>query len=493
MLCENGNPIRTLSFGWDAHDKSKGFDFGRDSHDNSTGYAHDIDKPTEFDSDSEMKTGLKYLILSRTIDAPRITADEINDRSKGDAISKGLALFQTTWFIVQCFARWSAHISVTELEIITLAFAMLNGIAYVLWWNKPQNVGFPVYLEKRASSFRLVSPGNIGEHQSPLPAEESQNISRKFESTLLTGKEITPLTVPTTIETPARAHLEFRRISTDSGTMHGAQYIEGNGYLDPRKVNQKDTTYDQAETAFCDDPFPDLPLLVKFRNSARHTPIAYQNLTSEDTLVYAVSRPRQRLTTKWTLFSNNIRALLSTSAKFIFAAFRRLRKIYGSPQYQSEKLGVLRVPMFHAESEIVRGRVEHARIVYLSTVCVLFGCAHLIPSFFLYVPSRTEMWLWRIAAGVITTQPAVHLLCFFVYEALLIFYKKRREMLEAWGPILLRVGEISGVIVNVVVIHGAPFYIIARITLITLSFLSLRNLPDDAFFTIDWVSSIPHL
>ncbi len=38
-----------------------------------------------------------------------------------------------------------------------------------------------------------------------------------------------------------------------------------------------------------------------------------------------------------------------------------------------------------------------------------------------------------------------------------------------------------------------PLYIIARVALIVLAFLSLRDLPKTALDAIDWISSIPHL
>ena len=94
------------------------------------------------------KLQLIYNIEEGIISPPRITEEDIQDRSKGDIISKTIIILQTTWFIVQCIARWSQHLSVTELEIVTLGFAMLNGITYALWWNKPQNVGRPVFLER---------------------------------------------------------------------------------------------------------------------------------------------------------------------------------------------------------------------------------------------------------------------------------------------------------------------------------------------------------
>ncbi len=38
-----------------------------------------------------------------------------------------------------------------------------------------------------------------------------------------------------------------------------------------------------------------------------------------------------------------------------------------------------------------------------------------------------------------------------------------------------------------------PVYVAARLALIVLSFLSLRDLPENTLRTIDWISSIPHL
>ncbi|KAF9473621.1 hypothetical protein BDN70DRAFT_964169, partial [Pholiota conissans] len=93
------------------------------------------------------KLQLIHNIKEGVISPPRITEEDIQDRSKGNIISKTIIILQTTWFIVQCIARWSQHLPVTELEVVTLGFAMLNGITYILWWNKPQNVGRPVFLE----------------------------------------------------------------------------------------------------------------------------------------------------------------------------------------------------------------------------------------------------------------------------------------------------------------------------------------------------------
>jgi hypothetical protein len=87
-----------------------------------------------------------------------ITRKEILDRSKGDALTKGLVLFQTSWFILQIIARAIKHLPITELEIATLAFAALNGATYALWWHKPLDVECPIIV---ADLPQLVDAGVV--------------------------------------------------------------------------------------------------------------------------------------------------------------------------------------------------------------------------------------------------------------------------------------------------------------------------------------------
>ena len=99
------------------------------------------------------------LAQTEEIEWPTVTVKEIQDRSKADIFSKGIVLLQTTWFIVQCVSRFATKLAVTELEVVTLAFAVLNGITYWLWWDKPSDVrcAVPVYLKSAESSNLKVS------------------------------------------------------------------------------------------------------------------------------------------------------------------------------------------------------------------------------------------------------------------------------------------------------------------------------------------------
>ncbi|KAJ7722096.1 hypothetical protein B0H16DRAFT_1601105 [Mycena metata] len=87
----------------------------------------------------EAPLGAQYVADIQSIDTTTIM-----DRSKGDALSKGVALIQSLWFIIQCLARASQQLPIIELEFATLAFAVVNIFIWLLWWHKPLDVQCPI-------------------------------------------------------------------------------------------------------------------------------------------------------------------------------------------------------------------------------------------------------------------------------------------------------------------------------------------------------------
>ncbi|KAG1725833.1 hypothetical protein EDB19DRAFT_1897711 [Suillus lakei] len=96
------------------------------------------------------------LIRNGCVDAPSLTAKRINDKSKGNVISKGLIMLQVAWFVLQLITRAIYHLETTQLEAGTLAFAILNFLTYAVWWNKPLDVQcpHPVYWKSTESTPR---------------------------------------------------------------------------------------------------------------------------------------------------------------------------------------------------------------------------------------------------------------------------------------------------------------------------------------------------
>ncbi|KAJ7247087.1 hypothetical protein C8J57DRAFT_1674670 [Mycena rebaudengoi] len=107
----------------------------------------------------------EYLAAIRAVDV-----GDINDKSKGDALSKGVAFAQGAWFMTQCFARVAQNLPITELEIATLAFAVVNVFIWLLWWNKPLDVQRPI----------MVIPLNDRHLMSPLGYSEEASGRRRI-------------------------------------------------------------------------------------------------------------------------------------------------------------------------------------------------------------------------------------------------------------------------------------------------------------------------
>ncbi|KAF7984870.1 hypothetical protein HWV62_10847 [Athelia sp. TMB] len=72
------------------------------------------------------------------------TSDELANQSKGDALSKGVAMLQTLWFVMQCIARRIEYLPVTSLEVMTLAYTVITVAMYIVWWDKPLNISCAV-------------------------------------------------------------------------------------------------------------------------------------------------------------------------------------------------------------------------------------------------------------------------------------------------------------------------------------------------------------
>ena len=51
---------------------------------------------------------------------------------------------------MQCIARGIENLPVTHLEIITLAYAAMNFVIYIFWWNKPLSVNRPVRVFRKS-------------------------------------------------------------------------------------------------------------------------------------------------------------------------------------------------------------------------------------------------------------------------------------------------------------------------------------------------------
>ena len=81
------------------------------------------------------------------LDQLSLSRKEILDKSKGDALTKSLAVLQIMYFVLSIIARKSRGISSSQLEVLTLAFATLAVITYLVLWNKPKGIEVPTTID----------------------------------------------------------------------------------------------------------------------------------------------------------------------------------------------------------------------------------------------------------------------------------------------------------------------------------------------------------
>jgi len=95
---------------------------------------------------------------------PTITEEEIKDKSKGDGLTKTIAIFQLLWFSVQLIGRLVKGWAATELEVLTFATCIMTVIIYFFWWNKPLDVHCQTVLNP-------IPDEAVGGNDSVLPEE----------------------------------------------------------------------------------------------------------------------------------------------------------------------------------------------------------------------------------------------------------------------------------------------------------------------------------
>jgi len=78
---------------------------------------------------------------------PDITEDEITDRSRADILVQLLALLQVTWMATQLLVRAILHKPSSQLELMTLSFAICAFAIYLILIKHPKAIRAPVYID----------------------------------------------------------------------------------------------------------------------------------------------------------------------------------------------------------------------------------------------------------------------------------------------------------------------------------------------------------
>ncbi|KLU89660.1 hypothetical protein MAPG_08631 [Magnaporthiopsis poae ATCC 64411] len=98
---------------------------------------------------------------------PRLQPEELEDRNKGDAVVKLIAIIQVCWMGTQLLTRVARGLPVTTLEISTVAFVTSSLVIYLLQLSSIQDPAVPV----RLVATRLPTSDEFGSHLEKMSHE----------------------------------------------------------------------------------------------------------------------------------------------------------------------------------------------------------------------------------------------------------------------------------------------------------------------------------
>ncbi|KDQ49501.1 hypothetical protein JAAARDRAFT_165572 [Jaapia argillacea MUCL 33604] len=346
---------------------------------------------------------------------PQITEVEVQDKSKRDTLSKALIMVQTAWFILQCISRPFAHLPITEIEIVTLAFTVLNLATYAMWWSKPADVRCPYHVRQNPKP-KIASSGD-----NEVLGEDRRDNGLKGEDHGLKG--------------------EGNGLKREGVGLRG-EGASSNGYPEGRLEevdSEKGGDDDQHDDGF-------LGAVGRIFSEMRRWWIA------EIWIAVKYDSPFQRI------FSLPLVAIVRIISPFAAMA--------GDGQSVTKDQN--RIPTFYA------GHLTGSEVTQLflisSFIATVFGAIHCL-AWHVQVPSPTHLLLWRVSSLTITLVPVLEVVAFQAPDS--------SNFLMMLAGLLMILGSIA--------------YIVARITLLVLAFMSLRSIPPGAYETVVWTTFIPHL
>ncbi|KAF9539471.1 hypothetical protein CPC08DRAFT_824553 [Agrocybe pediades] len=391
------------------------------------------------------RTLMEYYKEGR-LDLLGVTEDRINDQSKTDGFAKGLALLQMFWFITQCIARFFyKNLVLTQLELATAGLALLSLVMYSLWWNKPFNARVPITITL------LRGDSDTGSELLNKAFLRQLRDSIDGSPPYIDDADILPIPCYAEEATPV---IEISPHPHQSGSGNPTASCPGSAEVD--------------SVAFARPPKPQsVQSRVQFVSGSQPAGRPPQPPTIES----AKSSGGFQL---WFLFMRIDEILLHINAN-----------AFDNP----DDAAVTCVPSFYS----VRVYSNAALLQMLLTsfsAAALFGFIHCIGwSSKIVFTSHAALLAWRMASAVITACPVVWCLTFaFSYTHK---YFNGKCGIGHVVEKMLEYLNLLGLAVSVAV--TIPAYLLARLALLLLAFIELRDLPPGALASIHWANVLPFI
>jgi hypothetical protein len=96
-------------------------------------------------------TALQLAVQQNGFDNPEMLEEDIEDKSKQDWFAKGIAALQFSQLALSLVVRTNQGLDFSQLETITLGFAVCGALVYLIYLYKPQNVETPIMVKMRVT------------------------------------------------------------------------------------------------------------------------------------------------------------------------------------------------------------------------------------------------------------------------------------------------------------------------------------------------------
>ncbi|PPQ93748.1 hypothetical protein CVT25_008128, partial [Psilocybe cyanescens] len=393
------------------------------------------------------------------IEWPTITEEEIKDKSNGDFFSKSVVVMQTTWFIIQCIVRRSKRMVLTELEVVTLAFAAVTMVIYALWWNKPLDVqvSVPVHLKKECLPDSDVNPEEEKRKTTSRSVAAVGEDDDRLQTSLL--EEVERSEIPIAVNVDVVTYPQTLLLGSKTPVAQGVDI-------------EAQETSERSQSA-SPEPVPDPPVSHPYHDPSLSLPQKFR--------MYLRAKREEFGLIRGIIYVFTIRP-----GTMFF------RAIFDMVLCTTLKGKRHRVPTFYAPPVKNDSMCAMPGIV----VAIVFGGIHCIAWSYDF-PTVIEKWAWRVSAVLVSGIPLS--VCFLSVLAIPIFISdgdwdrdRDRDVraLKERSAVLAKFTLITIVRISYLL---TLFYIPARGVLLILPLTGLRTQPAGAYIDLNWTAYLPYV
>lgn len=419
-----------------------------------------------------------------------ISKASIFDRSKADNVGKFLACLQAEWVIVQCTGRLASHLPLTLLEINTLGHVFCALLMYLFWLQKPLDVNEPTVL--------------TGEWTHPMCAWLLMSNSFSSRSKEW-GIELSSLYV---YPRGADELLPFVDLPSDPARNNDREC--------EAECGQDDMVFEtESETAF-----------IRVSRSVDSSPKVLDPssvpLQEHEILSGTMFEPRPNVRPK----GGNSALAISNPIRTINLDLATVNRWKLASHFVSEHWNVIGIDPIEAlpEGPLAPDAFDFIDLIMLEVpdwpgLDQLYGntnstCAKLWAATILYgglhagawssiFPSSTEALLWKVSAILIAGSGLIASVIAIIkhwkdqddWKQTLRSYAYRYLAMtpKAECAMVIGLSEATFCAYSLTITTVVPTFVLARVYLVVEAFISLRDLPVEAYQTPAWTQWIPHL